>query len=423
MRAPEPVASSRWTKMCQESMSALQRQKSVSVARWPGTSTGGSIWYPTSSACPPNDAPTGIIPAGGTDRSTSLSARRSTDGRAGASGQGRSMQAASASRASDAGRIRACIASFERSKALPGGQRAKEKAFGKPCYITPRGARLRARHRGSDRRRACIGSAGCRGRHFPARAVADAGRTGQGAVVRGQWKGRLPRRCRGSADRRIRRERSSPRDRVLRGRHGCDRAASDARLSAAQAGREDRDALRLVRARIRPGADRPALDRRRHRRGRAGAVPQPLAREKGVEPALRVELVQVVRAADVVLADEDLRDRAAARLLGETDARLVVVGNVDLLVGDALLLQEALGANAIRTIRGRVNLHGLHEGLDALGGRKAKGPPPRTGGTVPRAPPRKRPPPSPPCGCRGKRCPRRSPPPSRNAQKEFPAGR
>jgi hypothetical protein len=46
------------------------------------------------------------------------------------------MQAATASRASDAGRIRACIASFERSKAFPGGRNAKEKAFGNPCYIT-----------------------------------------------------------------------------------------------------------------------------------------------------------------------------------------------------------------------------------------------------------------------------------------------
>src|SRR3954465_339716 len=61
-----------------------------------------------------------------------------------------------------------------------------------------------------------------------------------------------------------------------------------------------------------------------------------------------------------MLANEDLRNGAPARLLCEANACLVVVGDVDLLVRDALLLEKALGANAVRAPRGREDFHGLH---------------------------------------------------------------
>src|SRR5437660_1685809 len=78
-------------------------------------------------------------------------------------------------------------------------------------------------------------------------------------------------------------------------------------------------------------------------------------------------------AADVVLADEDLRHRASPGLLDEPGARLVVRFHVDLLVGDPLLVEEALGANAVRTPRGRVDLHRLHTDWMRRGEPRRKG--------------------------------------------------
>src|SRR5438105_12153982 len=87
-----------------------------------------------------------------------------------------------------------------------------------------------------------------------------------------------------------------------------------------------------------------------------GALPP----EERVELALRFELVEVVGPAHMMLADEDLGHRAPTRLLGQLHARLVIALDVDLLVGHALLVEQALGANAVGAPGGRVDLNRLH---------------------------------------------------------------
>src|SRR5437763_11285548 len=105
------------------------------------------------------------------------------------------------------------------------------------------------------------------------------------------------------------------------------------------------------------------------------------------------------------LADEDLRQRPPPRLLGETDARLVVLGHVDLLVRNALLVEQALGADAVRTPGSRVDLYRLHAAFDASAPRRSQEA--RTSATARRRRPRKRPLPSSPGGWQGTRRGRR----------------
>src|SRR6185369_3860548 len=92
------------------------------------------------------------------------------------------------------------------------------------------------------------------------------------------------------------------------------------------------------------------------------------AGEKRLEAAAAVERDQLVAAADVDVADEDLGHRPAVRhanhvlaLVGlEVDADLI-----DLL--DAALLQKRLGAQAIRARRGAVHLDGQHQAVFSVG--------------------------------------------------------
>src|SRR5690606_32361731 len=77
------------------------------------------------------------------------------------------------------------------------------------------------------------------------------------------------------------------------------------------------------------------------------------------EPALAVERGQVVEAADVALADEDLRHGAPAGLLDHLVTAHGIEVDPDLLdLLDAALLQKHLGALAIRAHRG-----GVHDDL------------------------------------------------------------
>ena len=65
--------------------------------------------------------------------------------------------------------------------------------------------------------------------------------------------------------------------------------------------------------------------------------------EQGVELAFAIEGVQVVAAANVGVADPDLRYRhAAAGLLDQRLARFPVAADVDLFKSDTLLAQQPL---------------------------------------------------------------------------------
>ena len=86
-----------------------------------------------------------------------------------------------------------------------------------------------------------------------------------------------------------------------------------------------------------------------------------VAREQGDQAAPAVERDQVVAAADMGLADEDLRHRAPAREVHHGGARLRVAVDADLLdLLDALGLEDLLGANAVRANGGGVHLDVLH---------------------------------------------------------------
>src|SRR5205085_5879878 len=70
-------------------------------------------------------------------------------------------------------------------------------------------------------------------------------------------------------------------------------------------------------------------------------------------------------AADVAVADEDLRDRLSAGDLHHPHPGIVIFGDVDLLVGDVLLLQQPLGADAVGAVLRGVDFDGLHVPEDA----------------------------------------------------------
>jgi hypothetical protein len=75
-----------------------------------------------------------------------------------------------------------------------------------------------------------------------------------------------------------------------------------------------------------------------------------------------VERVNVITAADMLAADENLGNSPAA--IGAACHRLAqagVVANVDFLESHALLGQEPLGGDAIGTSLGRIDLNRFHE--------------------------------------------------------------
>src|SRR5207244_6553882 len=78
---------------------------------------------------------------------------------------------------------------------------------------------------------------------------------------------------------------------------------------------------------------RAALDRRHREPDRA--CPLSSLKER-IELAALFQRMQIVGAADVSFADEDLRHGPPAGSLHQPEARLVVAGDVDLLVGDHL---------------------------------------------------------------------------------------
>src|ERR1041384_1093987 len=87
--------------------------------------------------------------------------------------------------------------------------------------------------------------------------------------------------------------------------------------------------------------------------------------EQGIELAGAFERVQIVAAADMDGPDEDLRHgHAPIRSLDHFGAAPRASADIDLVVIDALALQQGFGSNAIRTIARRVNLDGGHGGSE-----------------------------------------------------------
>src|SRR5581483_516605 len=105
------------------------------------------------------------------------------------------------------------------------------------------------------------------------------------------------------------------------------------------------DAPRLGRDRGRAAVARAALDRAGRECGRPPALL--LLLKQRIELAARVERLQLVRAADMDIADEDLRHCLPAGALDELHPRVVVPADVDLFVLHVLLLQQALRADAV----------------------------------------------------------------------------
>src|SRR5690349_11049336 len=86
-------------------------------------------------------------------------------------------------------------------------------------------------------------------------------------------------------------------------------------------------------------------------------------REQGIQLAAGIECMQVVRAADMAVADEDLRyGAAAAGPLTHGAAQLRLAVDIDLLKSRALLLQERLGGGAVGAPAGGVERDLRHGG-------------------------------------------------------------
>src|SRR5262245_53762274 len=80
------------------------------------------------------------------------------------------------------------------------------------------------------------------------------------------------------------------------------------------------------------------------------------SREQRVELAFAVEGIEVVAAADVALADPDLRNRVASPGFGAHLGAQRAFADVDLLEGgDALLAEQLLGHVAVRAEASRVD--------------------------------------------------------------------
>src|SRR5271169_3673515 len=87
------------------------------------------------------------------------------------------------------------------------------------------------------------------------------------------------------------------------------------------------------------------------------SIPGRRAREQRVELALAVEFGEVVRAADVALADEDLRHPVVAAAAGDHLGAVRRVVDVDLAPAYALALEQRAHARAISAPAGRVQRH------------------------------------------------------------------
>src|SRR6185436_3520360 len=95
--------------------------------------------------------------------------------------------------------------------------------------------------------------------------------------------------------------------------------------------------------------------------GGAGGRGLSRAGQQGLEAAATVERDQLVAAADVGVADEDLRHRPALRQLDHGLALAGLLVDPDLVDRlDAALLQERLRAQTVRAGRRAVHLDGLH---------------------------------------------------------------
>src|SRR3569623_484781 len=85
------------------------------------------------------------------------------------------------------------------------------------------------------------------------------------------------------------------------------------------------------------------------------------AGKQGIELARGIERVQVVGAADMHCADEDLRNRiAAVRPVHHLAAQGAVGADVDLMEVDALAFQQGLGGVAIGAVPGGVDFESGH---------------------------------------------------------------
>ena len=82
-----------------------------------------------------------------------------------------------------------------------------------------------------------------------------------------------------------------------------------------------------------------------------------------VEGAGRVEIGQAVVPADPLVVDEELRHAALAGALDHLDGLGLVVGDVHLVVLDALGAQQRLGLGAVRAPLHRVHLYSCHRRL------------------------------------------------------------
>src|SRR5665213_2935668 len=90
----------------------------------------------------------------------------------------------------------------------------------------------------------------------------------------------------------------------------------------------------------------------------------PIACEQGIELAGALERIQIVAAADMRLADKNLRYGHLS--IGSLDhglALLPVSADIDLIIGCALLFQQGLGGSAIGAIAGGVDINRGHRFL------------------------------------------------------------
>src|SRR5205085_2405338 len=90
------------------------------------------------------------------------------------------------------------------------------------------------------------------------------------------------------------------------------------------------------------------------------APPGGLGREDRLEPAGPVERVELGVAADRLPVDQDLRDGPAAGQVEQLLPEVRLVVEVDLLVGEALRLEQRLRADAEATPVRRVHLDSIH---------------------------------------------------------------
>src|SRR5436305_15137024 len=139
-------------------------------------------------------------------------------------------------------------------------------------------------------------------------------------------------------------------------RHRPHAASAETRFASRAASTASGLALRAGGHRRCPATARTALDRA----GRECPGAVPLLLKQGVQLAALLERVEIVRPSDVGVPDEHLRYRAPAGGLHQLQPRLVVPGDVDLLIRDVLVLQQPFRPHAVGARLGGVDLDGLH---------------------------------------------------------------